>query len=53
MGYYRGQASAMLLDSQQHGPEAELLLVVGESAAQSAGGGGPALRAGGPWVWLG
>ncbi len=36
MGYYRGQASAMLLDSQQHGPEAELLLVEGESAAQSA-----------------
>lgn len=35
MGYYRGQASAMLLDSQQHGPEAELLLVEGESAAQS------------------
>ena len=27
MGYYRGQASAVLLDSQQHGEQAELLLV--------------------------
>ena len=35
MGYYRGQSSAMLLDSQRHGAEAELLLVEGESAAQS------------------
>ena len=35
MGYYRGQASAVLLDSQQHGEQAELLLVEGDSAAQS------------------
>ncbi|MDO5653711.1 MAG: toprim domain-containing protein [Brachymonas sp.] len=34
--YYRSQASAQLINSQEHGVHAELLLVEGESAARSA-----------------
>lgn len=44
MGYYRGQASAVFLDSQRHGEEVELLLVEGESAAQSVAAVRQALR---------
>lgn len=35
MGYHRGQASAKLIDSQQHGAGCELFLVEGDSAAAS------------------
>ena len=34
--YYQNQRTAKLIDSQQHGPQAELLLVEGDSAARSA-----------------